>query len=57
MTQKRSLKPQLTHNAAKQIFSKHKYMILRKELPDAKRDPDTKKVEKLREMLADHLKE
>ena len=32
-------------------------MILRKELPDAKRDPDTKKVEKLREMLADHLKE
>lgn len=57
MTQQRSLKPQLTHNAAKQIFSKHKYMILRKELPDAKRDPDTKKVEKLREMLADHLKE
>lgn len=32
-------------------------MILRKDSPDAQGDPDTNKVEKLGEMLADHLNE
>lgn len=32
-------------------------MIIRKDSPDAKGDPETKKTEKLGEMLADHFNE
>lgn len=44
-------------SSALDSFYTFKYRILRKGSSDAKGDPDTKYVEKLGEMLADHLNE
>lgn len=44
-------------SSAMDPFYTFKYRILRKGSSDANGDPATKKVEKLGEMLADHLNE